>query len=288
MPSILPDATPLIAHHTHCETTQRWLERYRGQRPCYCCVLGFTETALVPNISAAGNSPQARQLTALADAEFIYDGPSTAPHYALPSLVAGVSPALITRAITARLRLPIYLFNAGLPQPPSIPHIDVDGAIARCVSTGQALSLEKVKRLFDAGRQWGETLGRRFAHSYLVVGECVVGGTTTAQATLMALGFDVAGLVGSSHPSCNHDQKTALIETGLRAQPGQINDIWDAIAAVGDPMQPFVLGLTVAASHHSGILLAGGSQMIAVYTMLQQIRRLYPWDLNNVVIGTTR
>ncbi len=280
---------PLIAHHTSTNITQRWQQQYQGQRPCYCCVLGFTETALIPKISAAGNTPQSRMITAVADAEFIYEGPSLTPQYPLPPLTAGVSPALLTRAVIAGQNLPVYLFNAGLPYRPSVPHVDLGGAVAHCVSSGQALSPETVGQLFNAGLQWGETLGRRFAHSYLVIGECVVAGTTTAQAVLTALGFNVAGLMGSSHLTCNHAQKTALIETGLMAKQNTRSwTVWDAIAAVGDPMQPFVLGMTIAASHHSGVLLAGGSQMIAIYTMLQQLSCQYPWKSNNIVIGTTR
>lgn len=279
---------PLIAHHTRPTITHAWQHRFQGQRPGYVCVLGFTETALIPNISAAGNSPDARKFTAVADAEFIYDGPGTAPTYPLPPLQAGVSPALLTRAITSKLLLPIYLFNTGLPYSPAVPHIEVGTTLARCVSTGKALPPKTVEQLFEAGRHWGETLGRRFAGSYLIIGECVAAGTTTAQATLTALGFDVTGLMGSSHPTCNHEQKTKLVRVGLEGIAGKTLDVWAAIAAVGDPMQPFVLGMTLAASHHSGVLLAGGSQMAAIYAMAQQLTSCYSWNLNNVVIGTTQ
>ena len=287
---------PLIAHHTNTAVTQQWQHRYQRQKPCYICVLGFTETALIPDISAAGNTPEARMFTAVADAEFIYAGPSSAPQYPLPPLTAGVSPALLTRTVTAGQALPVYLFDAGLPGKLSVPHIDLGGTVSRCVSSGQALGSDTVARLFNAGLTWGETLGRRFADSYLIIGECVVAGTTTAQAVLTALGFKVAGLMGSSHPNCNHAQKAALIETGLSTGSKNLGlknnlgleDVWDAIAAVGDPMQPFVLGMTIAASHHSGILLAGGSQMVAVYTMLQQLASKHLWNSNNVIIGTTQ
>ncbi|NEQ49042.1 MAG: TIGR00303 family protein [Leptolyngbya sp. SIO3F4] len=280
----------LIAHHTRGDITRRWQQRYQRKRPCYVCILGFTETALIPGISAAGNSPTARKTTAVADAEFIYDGPCVTPQYPLPPLRAGVSPALLTRAIATGLDLPVYLFNTGLPHRPSVPHIDVHGTIAQCVSSGKALSLDKVDQLLNAGLRWGQILGQRFANSYLIISECVVAGTTTAQATLTALGFNVAGLMGSSHPNCNHEQKTELITAGLKTQ--QVNskswDVRSAIAAVGDPMQPFAIGMAIAASHHSGVLLAGGSQMIAVYTMIKQLGNRHPWNPDNILIGTTR
>lgn len=286
---------PLVAHHTNGKITQPWQQQYQGRRPCYVCVLGFTQTALVEKISAAGDTPQARMTTALADAEFVHDGPSPTPQYPLPPLTAGVSPAILTRAVVTGQDLPVYLFNAGLPHRPSVPHIDLDGTIARCVSSGQALGIDKVTQLFNAGLQWGAILGRRFAGSYLVIGECVVAGTTTAQAVLTALGFDVTGLMGSSHITCNHTQKAVLINSGLDKSGLESQklgtkqcSVWNAIAAVGDPMQPFVLGMAIAASHHSGVLLAGGSQMVAVYTMLQQLHSQHPWNSNNIVIGTTR
>ncbi|MEM6251746.1 MAG: nicotinate mononucleotide-dependent phosphoribosyltransferase CobT [Cyanobacteria bacterium P01_D01_bin.156] len=279
---------PLIAHHTDIALTQRWQRHYQGQRPCYVCVLGFTETALIAKISAAGNSPTARMTTAVADAEFIYHGPSLNPHYTLPPLQAGVSPALLAYAIIAGQTLPTYLFNTGLPNTPSVPHIDVNGSVAQCVSSGNALSLRTVQHLFQAGLHWGSILGRRFSGSYLIVGECVVAGTTTAQAVLTALGLDVAGFMGSSHPKCNHSQKMDLIETGLSNSQPEIDSVWAAIAAVGDPMQPFTLGMTIAASHNSGVLLAGGSQMVAIYTMLMQLYEHHPWNRENVIIGTTQ
>ncbi|MEO1400604.1 MAG: nicotinate mononucleotide-dependent phosphoribosyltransferase CobT [Cyanobacteria bacterium J06635_1] len=285
-------------------TAQLWLDRYTGQKPGFVCVLGFTETALVPGISAAGATPEARQYTALADAEFLHDGPTPHPQHPLPPLSVGVSPAYISRAVLAALGLPIYLFDAGLPQSPSVPHIALGGTPARCVSTGQALPMAVVQRLFQVGWQWGKQLGRKFQGSYLILGECVVGGTTTAQAILTALGIPAAGKISSSHPQCNHDQKTALIKAGLRQGSPQKTPVSPlaAIAAVGDPMQAAACGLAMAASQHSGVLLAGGTQMIAVYALMlalsqqslvqtmngDEIATLPPWIPDNIVIGTTR
>lgn len=285
-----PAGTSLVTAVANTDLAQGWLQRYQGKRPCYLCVLGYTATALEPQISAAGSSPEARRFTALADAEYIYDGPSKTPTYALPPLQAGVSPALITRAITAGQMLPVYLFNAGLPETPSVPHIDLQSRPARCLSTGAAMAPQQVHQLFQAGLSWGERLGRRFGDSYLILGECVVAGTTTAQAVLTALNFDVSGLMGSSHPSCNHQQKADIVARGLTkwSVKSESNPVWQALAAVGDPMQPFVLGLAMAASRHCGVMLAGGSQMVAVYTLMVLLGERYRWHRQNVAIGTTK
>ncbi|MEO0455136.1 MAG: nicotinate mononucleotide-dependent phosphoribosyltransferase CobT [Cyanobacteria bacterium P01_A01_bin.114] len=302
-------------------TARAWLARYAGQKPGFLCVLGFTETALIPGISAAGATPEARRYTALADAEFLYDGPTRRPQYALPPLAVGVSPVYISRAVLAALKIPIYLFDAGLAQAPDIPHISLGGSPGRCVSTGQALSVSVVQQLFQAGWQWGEQLGQKFQGSYLIMGECVVGGTTTAQAVLTALKIAAGGKVSSSHPQNNHAQKAALIAAGLNswqahshpdaAQP--FTHPLAAIAAVGDPMQAALCGLALAASQYSGVLLAGGTQMVAVYALIQALtqtgtraaiatvnQRLIPTAVletfqwlpdrvrENIVIGTTR
>ncbi|HAO12043.1 MAG TPA: TIGR00303 family protein, partial [Planktothrix sp. UBA8407] len=62
------------------------------------------------------------------------------------------------------------------------------------------------------------------------------------------------------------------------------------VAAVGDPMQIVVAGMTLAASRTVGVLLAGGTQMLAVYALASAIATQYqiPWCPDRVVVGTTR
>lgn len=278
------------------DSAEQWMVRFQGKRPVFACILGFTETALIPGISAAGATPQDRRTTALADAEFLYSGPQTHPTYPLPPLTVGVSPAFITRAVIQSQSLPMYVFNAGLLETPTIPHIDLQGDIARCVSTGQALTNKTVNHLFQMGLQWGDRLAQDVPNSYLILGECVVGGTTTALSVLTGLGWPAMGKVNSSHPACNHQQKQEIVIAGLRKlgpchrskksnyHPGKI------IAAVGDPMQPVVAGMAIAASKTCGVLLAGGTQMLAIYALIKDwtMWDSLPWDPKNIVVGTTQ
>lgn len=62
------------------------------------------------------------------------------------------------------------------------------------------------------------------------------------------------------------------------------------VAAVGDPMQVVVAGMAIAASRRCGILLAGGTQMLAVYALMSAIAQAYAlsWQPAEVVVGTTR
>jgi uncharacterized protein (TIGR00303 family) len=299
------------------ERAEAWRSQHLEQKPIFVCVLGFTDTGLVPGISAAGATPEDRKFTAIADAEFLSLGDN--PNFPLPPLIAGASPVVISRAVIVGLGLTYHLFNAGLPRSPTVPAIDLSGQPARCLSSGEALPLAVVRHLWQQGLSWGQKLGqqsidesRQFNQSqrshqsssiarisgtekYLILSECVVGGTTTALAVLTALGFDVHGMVNSSHPSCNHAQKWQLVQAGLAkwAETNPDRELLDPlgiVAAVGDPMQIVVAGMAIAASNYAGVMLAGGTQMLAVYALARALVQKYhlTWQPEQIVVGTTR
>lgn len=282
----------MINIYTQIDQGEAWIAKYRDRLPVFTCILGFTETGLIPGISAAGKTPEDRKFTACADAEFLYYGAEHQAKYPLPPLIAGASPVLISRAVVEALPTPLYIFNAGLHQPPSVPTIDLGGVPARCLSQGAAMELKTVQHLLEQGLQWGAVLAANLQQSYLILGECVVGGTTTALAILQGLGVAAAGKVNSSHPICNHEQKSAVVQAGLARMQENSNslDPLELVAAVGDPMQVVVAGMAIAASRRCGVLLAGGTQMLAVYALMKAIAQTYnlPWQQAEVVVGTTR
>ncbi|WP_414618812.1 TIGR00303 family protein [Calothrix sp. CCY 0018] len=374
----------MLRIHTNIAQGETWVSKYKGKKPAFACVLGFTETALIPGISAAGSTPEDRKYTALADAEFLYYGADKRGQYPLPPLIAGASPVFITRAVVEELKIPVYLFNAGLPEAPTVPTIDLEGVAAKCLSQGAAMDLATVRHLFEQGLIWGEKLSRNKENDYLVIGECVVGGTTTALAILSGLGIAAQGMVNSSHPVCNHAQKWEIVQAGLgkmrgwgdgemgrwgdggtrgqgdkgtrrwgdgestfvgrlpplrevvlakrlrrrylKGEMGRQEQIQNPkethpllkskirlgkfagtetdpsnfpqnridplrlVAAVGDPMQVAVAGMAIAASRDGGVLLAGGTQMLAVFALASAICEFYnlSWQPSQVVVGTTR
>ncbi len=293
-----------------------WIDHYRHKKPIFVGALGFTETALIPGISAAGKTPEDRSRTAHADAEFLANGVCDRVTYPLPPLIAGASPVMISRAIIQALSIPSYLFNTGLPAPLSssiasdIFTSDVftsdvfenktvlPNTVARCVSTGQAMAFQRVEYLLACGMRIGAKLASTQSRlqCYFILGECVVGGTTTALATLLGLGIDAAGRVSSSHSACNHDQKLQVVQAGLAKfwasgfNPTDPDFPLRLLAAVGDPMQPFAAGFVIGASPVCGVLLAGGTQMLAVYALARSIALAQDlfWKPENVLVGTTR
>ena len=277
----------MIYVHSQLQSGMKWLRQYSSSKPSFACVLGFTATGLIPGISAAGATPKARQYTALADAEFLAGGVQEKYTHPLPLLTAGVSPTFISRAVIEALDLPTYIFNAGLPQPPTVDFINLTGIAANCLSTAQAMPIAKVKHLFEQGQEWGEKLAQ--TADYLIIGECVVGGTTTALAVLTALGIEAQGMVNSSHPNCNHEQKWSVVRQGLKKADLSPSEPFDIVAAVGDPMQIVVAGMAIAASRQGGVMLAGGTQMLAVYALIEAIvsNRNVSAQLSQIVVGTT-
>ncbi|NJN06778.1 MAG: TIGR00303 family protein [Richelia sp. SL_2_1] len=297
----------MLSIYTNITQGEAWISKYKGEKAAFACVLGFTKTGLIPGISAAGSTPEDRKYTALADAEFLYYGTNKKGQYPLPPLIAGASPVFITRAVVETLGIPVYLFNAGLLETPTVPTIDLGGVPAKCLSQGAAMDFATVQHLLNQGMIWGERLSRNKENEYLVIGECVVGGTTTALAILTGLGIAAQGMVNSSHPVCNHAQKWEIVQAGLK-EMGRLGDgerkfqlithnsslltldPLRLVAGVGDPMQVAVAGMAIAASRHGGVMLAGGTQMLAVFALASAIAQFYnlSWQPEEVVIGTTR
>ncbi|MGA1263529.1 MAG: nicotinate mononucleotide-dependent phosphoribosyltransferase CobT [Prochlorothrix sp.] len=296
-----------IALYSQQQQGEAWIEAFISKPALLACVFGFTETGLLPGISAAGATPTDRRYTALADAEFLAQGlADRPPRYPLPPLQGGISPTLITRALWERYSWPCFLFNAGLPLAPSVPLLDLGGQAARCLSTGHALDRAVVDRLWRLGQTWGQNLAAAVPGGYSIIGECVVGGTTTALALLTGLGVAARGRVNSSHAACNHEQKAKVVSQGLRAaqwpnsqengksNPGQVQPPLphplDLVAAVGDPMQVVVAGIALSASRYGGVILAGGTQMLAVYALAIALAEAegLEWSPERIIVGTTR
>ena len=67
-------------------------------------IIAGTNTSQVEGISSAGIDSESRKITPLADAEFLINGPTKNHKYKLPSLKAGVTPALISHVCSALLK----------------------------------------------------------------------------------------------------------------------------------------------------------------------------------------
>ena len=262
-------------------------ERWRGNRPPFVCVLAHTDTCLIPGVSSAGISEDLRPLTPAADAEVVHVGrPVCLPE--LPSNPLGApGPAGITRAALCLAGLRATFFGAGLRVWPATPCVQVCTTPGGDIRLGRAVPT--ATGLFETGLALGRERGSDTAH--LVIGESVPAGTTTALALLLALGYAAQGRVSGSMPGNAHALKatvtsTAMGAAGLRPGDGRAAPL-TAVAAIGDPMQPLVAGMALgAASVGCDVLLAGGSQMLAVAALIEALHGRAA--LERMAVGTTR
>lgn len=262
-----------------------FLRGLEGLDPVFVCVIGNTETAKIPGISAAGRNPELTDYTPAADVELLLYGECRCID-GVPVTPEGIpTPALITRAALTLADVPVLVVNGGVRVKPLAPFIDVGGSPGADIRSGRAV--EGVAGVIERARIMGASLAR--VADYLVVGESVPGGTTTALGVLLAMGVDARGMVSSSMPVNPHELKIRVVEEGLRAagvKPGDLSgDPVAAVSAVGDPMMAAFAGVVVGAASRKPVLMAGGTQMAAV---LSVVKGLEPDVLGNVAIGTTR
>jgi uncharacterized protein (TIGR00303 family) len=269
-----------ILFATAAEHGRAFADRWRGLRPTFYCVLGHTDTCLIPGVSSAGITEDLRTFTPAADAEVVKLGAALCLPM-LPSNPLGApGPSGITRAALCLAGLDAHFVGAGLRIWPAAECLRVGEEPGGSIELGR--SVPGALRLFEAGL----ALGRRLQADYLVLGESVPGGTTTALAVLIALGYAAEGRVSGSVPGNAHALKSRVVRAALEAAWLTAPcDPMLAMARVGDPMQPLATGIVIGATQDGcDVLLAGGSQMLAVAALVQALAG----SLERVAIGTTR
>lgn len=262
-----------------------FLESIWNKKAAYCCVIGNTETAKIPGVSAAGANPEATDFTPAADMELLYFGRCKCID-GVPITPDGIpTPGIVTMSALKLAPMPIFVVNGGLRVKPHTPYIEVDGSPGGDIRTGKAV--KGAERAFDRALVAGRQLAKMV--DYLVVGESIPGGTTTALGVLTALGYDTKEKVASTFPVNPHDLKGKVVAEGIAASgidPELLrNDAMAAVQAVGDPMMAPAAGLIAGAAESVPVLMAGGTQMAAVLAI---IKAMDDTVMDNLALGTTR
>ena len=264
---------------------KRFLADIEGKKPVFICVIATTETAKIPGISAAGKNPEFTDYTPPADAELLlYEECKCIS--GVPATPEGIpTPALITIAALKVGDIPIFIVNGGAKIKPDAPIIDLGGKPGKDIRFGE--SVEKPEEIFKKA----ELIGKNFAKisDYIIIGESVPGGTTTALAVMLASGINAEGKVSSSMQNNPHNLKISIVKEAFKKVGVKFGDLKDkplkAVSLFGDPMMPAFAGLVSGAAEKVKVMMAGGTQMGAILTILKTEK---PEALKNVAIGTTR
>ena len=260
-------------------------QKLKTKNPLFICVIGVTETAKIPGISAAGKNPELTDYTPPADVELLLHGKCRCIH-GVPVTPEGVpTPALITYSALKLASIEAVVASGGLRIKPHVPFLDFGGKAGRDIRTGNAV--DNVEAVIKKAEAAGEHLAKKA--DYLVVGESIPGGTTTALAVLLGMGVDARGKVSSSMPHNPHKLKIATAEAGLKAAGIRYGSLADdpvkTVSCVGDPMLPAFAGLVLGAARKIPVLMAGGTQMGAALAIIKAIDSD---TLDSLAIATTR
>lgn len=264
----------------------------RAKQGLFLLCTGGTATSDCEGISAAGASSNDRRLTPALDAEALISGRTFSADKLAVSPEGIASPVVISRALVRELNLEAMVVDAGCFIKPAVDCLRFAESPARCLSTGHAMAIADAEYLFEMGVALGKRLSLK--HDCLILAECVPAGTTTALAVLKALGHAVEGMTSSSLPKANHNQKLDLVLAGLANSGFSETDFKEnplrAVAAVGDPVQATLAGVVIGASQRIPILMGGGSQMLAIWALVQRLNeaKRFGVDNENIFVLSTK
>jgi len=253
-------------------------------RADFLLAASVTKTCEIEGITQAG-IPGKIPYTPTLDAEFI----TTQKLFSMPEIAetpSGVpTPALITRGVHNLYEFAtIETLDLGLEVEPKQTSLHSFG-IAPSQNIAQGANIN-AKEVFAKGMAFGKSYDLQ--GSYLILGESTPSGTTTATATALALGYDVADDFSSSFLNVPNDVRTQTINAAL-ALTNETMSTFEKLSLVSDNMLIFCAGFLLEASRRFHVVLAGGTQMAACLLVADKLREdvLMRLKSDNITLSTT-
>jgi uncharacterized protein (TIGR00303 family) len=265
-----------------------FLEYLRGKKATFLLSASVTKTAEIPNISQAG-IPGKLYLTPTLDAEFLCTKQVRSLEDIAKTPKGVPTPALITRAVhELNAFLNIEILNLGLEVLPQINYFKIhDFAMKPSGRIDDGAKIDAMK-IFQKGLEFAKSF--RTDDDYVILAESIPAGTTTANATALALGYDCEGYFSSSYKNNPSDIKNETIVNALKRVELK-EDLFEKLGFVSDNMIIFNAGFILGSRvNNLKIILAGGTQMAAVLLVVNSILRSMGGDLDssNIALCTTK
>lgn len=268
--------------------TRDFAESLRGKRASFLLCMSNTKTANIEGITQAG-IPGLLHLTPTLDAEFIAIGEVRSLGSIAETPKGVPTPALITRAV--HLLHPfreIEMVDLGLEITPKLEHFKrYSFGIAPSDSIAEGASIPAAE-VFEKGVQFAQDLVLQ--SDYIILGESVPAGTTTALATALALGYDAQDKFSSSFKNAPYGIRARVVDQAL-SRIGENDDLFDILSQVGDNMLIFNAGLILGLQNRDiPIVLAGGTQMACVLLVVNRILQMMEGELDTskIALCTTK
>ena len=262
-------------------------EFLRGKKATFMLSLSNTQTANIAGITQAG-IPGKIHLTPTLDSEFLCTGElrSLGEIATTPSGVP--TPALITRAV--HLLHPysnIELLDLGLEV---APKVDCFKTHSFGITPSKSIALDAKIDALDIFQK-GLAFGQNYICSddYIILGESVPSGTTTARATCEALDYDCKELFSSSFKDAPNSIRDETVKNALEHVRSD-DDIFAKLGRVSDNMQIFIAGFILGLNNKVKVILAGGTQMASVLLIVNSILKTMggEFDTSNLALCTTK
>jgi uncharacterized protein (TIGR00303 family) len=244
-----------------------------------------TKTCEIEGITQAG-IPGKIAYTPTLDAEYI----TNEKLFSMPEIAetpSGVpTPALITRAVhNLNPFATIEILDLGLevlPQQCKIHHFGIKPSNA--INQGANIN---AKEIFAKGMAFGKSY--ELQGNYLILGESTPSGTTTATATALALGYDVADDFSSSFLHVPNDVRNKTVQEALSLVQEGMNP-FEKLSLVSDNMLIFCAGFLLEATKRFHVVVAGGTQMAGCLLVADALREEILMRLNsdNLTLATTQ
>ncbi|MGE4381963.1 MAG: nicotinate mononucleotide-dependent phosphoribosyltransferase CobT [Arcobacter sp.] len=265
-----------------------FLEFLRGKKATFLLSCSVTKTCEIPNISQAG-IPGKLYLTPTLDAEFL----CTKEVRSLPNIAQtpkGVpTPALITRAIhELNPYSNIEILNLGLEVIPQINYFKIHNFDIKPSESITAGAKIEAMEIFQKGLEFGQNYQTK--DEYVILAETIPAGTTTANATAKALGYECDGYFSSSFKNNPSDIKNETIKKALD-NIDKNDDIFEKLSKVSDNMIIFNAGFILGSRvNELKVILAGGTQMASVLLVVNSILKSMDGEIDssNLALCTTK
>ncbi len=264
-----------------------YIEFLRGKKATFMLALSNTQTANIKDITQAG-IPGKIYLTPTLDSEFVCTGEVRSLEDIAQTPKGVPTPALITRAV--HLLNPfsnIELLNLGLELKPNIDYFKIhDFGIKPSKSIATNANIDS-QFVFQAAVEFGQNYTTN--DEYIILGESVPSGTTTALATALALGYDAQDKFSSSFKNNPKDIKQQTVNQAL-ANIKDDDDIFEILSKVSDNMLIFTAGFILGLNNSKKLILAGGTQMACALLVVNSILKTMGGEIetSNLSLITTK
>ena len=264
-----------------------FIESLRGKRASFMLALSNTDTINIKGITQAG-IPGLIHLTPTLDSEFVCIGEVRSLDGVAETPKGVPTPALITRAVhLLRPFSSIELLDLGLKVTPKVNYFTIhnfDIKPSGSIDIGANIDAESI---FQKGISFGQNY--KCKDDYIILGESVPSGTTTASATAQALGYKTEELFSSSFKNVPNSIRAKTIQNAL-SNISDKDDLFDILGLVADNMLIFNAGFILGLNGRTKLILAGGTQMAGVLLIVNSILRYMGGEMNssNLALCTTK